>query len=67
MSRKRLIHDTAWATATYLLDAIRNCIHESDRKAVHKLFYDAITTGIEGLDLMQAREDHHLLRKPGNN
>jgi hypothetical protein len=67
MGRKRLIHDTAWTTALAVLDSVRHLLREEEHTDAHRVFYETIKAGIEALDVMQAREDHRLLRRPSDN
>jgi len=67
MSRQRLIHDRSWAAATVLLDALRECLPEARHQEAHRLFYEVVRASIESLDLFQACEDAHQLRKPSKN
>jgi hypothetical protein len=67
MGRKRLIHDTAWAASFNALDAVRCVLDPEDQKHAQELFYQIIKAAIENLDIMQAREDHRLIRKTSNN
>jgi hypothetical protein len=67
MSRKRLIHDSAWAAALAVLDSVRHLIREDGHKEAHGVFYEIIKAAIEGLDILQAREDMRLLRRASEN
>jgi hypothetical protein len=67
MSRKVLIHDTAYATATALLEYVRDRPHKDEYQDAHKTFYDLVKIAIEGLDTLQGREDLRLLRKVSTN
>jgi hypothetical protein len=67
MSRNRLIHDTAWAAALAILDSVRHLIREDEHKDAHGVFYEIIKAAIEGLHILQAREDVRLLPRASDN
>jgi hypothetical protein len=67
MHRNHLIHDTAWAAALAILDCVQHLIRDDEREDAHSVFYEIIKAAIEGLDILQAREDTQLLRRASDN
>jgi hypothetical protein len=46
---------------------VRHLLREEEHRDAHGVFYEIYKAAIERLDILQAREDHRLLRKPSNN
>lgn len=63
-TRKLLRGSSGW---TALLDSVQHFLREEDHRGTRRTFYDVTNAGIERLDLLQAREGHHLLRRPSTN
>jgi hypothetical protein len=63
--RDRLIHDTAWATATKLLESFGARIPEGERKTAFGELYTTIKAGIEAYAIFAEREHRRL--RPGKN
>ncbi len=61
----RLQHETAFALATALLDLVRNCIREEERRDAFAAFYEACRAGIEAHDVRRQRMQTRL--HPFNN
>ena len=57
---QRLQHDTAFALATALLEIVRNCIREEERRDAFAAFYEACRAGIETHDLRRQRIEKRL-------
>lgn len=57
---QRLQHDTAFALATALLEMVRNCIREEERRDAFAAFYEACRAGIEAHDLRRQRIEKRL-------
>jgi hypothetical protein len=54
-ANQRLQHDTAFGLAAALLDIVRNCIREEERRDAFDAFYEACLAGIEAHDIQRQR------------
>jgi hypothetical protein len=57
---QRLIHDTAFSTATMLLEVVGLCLPLEHQKAVFDEFYRVVKAGIEAHDLQQEQMENRL-------
>ncbi len=65
MDHQRLIHDTAFAMATALIEIVGPCLRDEEQRDAFGEFYRVATAGIEAFVIQRNRELQRL--KPSNN
>lgn len=60
MSKQRIIHDTAVATATKLAEDLRGLVREEEFRDLWELLYDTVKAAAEAAFVMYEREVQRL-------